>query len=145
MWGVTVKLIDRIRNVFTDELILPLDSFRPLMVSDRLPPVSVNGVRRSPHWMEFEKAYLHGKSCAGCGRIDTLSAHHMIPFHVDKSRELDVTNLLPLCYGPTFCHWVIGHCALSWECWHPDPVSEAKNAMQRFQQVRGVAKFLQRG
>lgn len=68
-------------------------------------------VVRSPKWPTFRKKYMVGKSCAVCGSKTGLEAHHIIPVHIDPSRELDETNLMPLCESRTTikCHLVIGH------------------------------------
>ena len=92
----------------------------------RQAPAVVAGVARSPKWAAFEREFLKGKTCLGCGRADLLSAHHILPFHVDQVRELDPTNLAPLCHGPTFCHFVLGPCNQAWTAWHPDPAAAAK-------------------
>jgi len=69
-------------------------------------------VPRSPLWPEVRKKWLayHG-SCAVCGRKTKLQVHHIIPFHVDPSKELDTTNLITLCEGNSDinCHYVFGH------------------------------------
>lgn len=68
---------------------------------------------RSPQWPKVRAAWLkeHGE-CAACGQTDHLNVHHVVPFAVDASKELDPTNLITLCTdgpGHMNCHLVIGH------------------------------------
>lgn len=67
--------------------------------------------KRSTKWPTFRKNFLKGKSCAVCGGTKKLEAHHIIPFHINPSLELDETNLIALCEGNKNinCHLVIGH------------------------------------
>lgn len=69
------------------------------------------GKKRSPKWRKFCKGFLKGKVCAACGKADGLQLHHIQPFHLFPERELDETNVIPLCSGPgdTDCHLMIGH------------------------------------
>ncbi len=65
---------------------------------------------RSSRWPAVRKAFLVGKSCAACGGIDSLEAHHMKPFHLYPELELDPNNLLALCEKPSHsCHFTFGH------------------------------------
>lgn len=41
--------------------------------------------------------------------------HHVVPVHVDGSKELDEGNLLTLC---AHCHLLVGHLML-WASWNP--------------------------
>lgn len=67
---------------------------------------------RSPKWPAFEKAFLKDfPSCNVCGTITGCVGHHVVPFHIDPSRELDRTNLWTLC--PPH-HLLFGH-LMSWE------------------------------
>ena len=70
--------------------------------------------RRSPQWPEVERAYKKAHpNCAVCGRSGSIQVHHKVPFHVDRSLELDPDNLISLC-EPTArtmkCHLIFGHC-----------------------------------
>jgi 5-methylcytosine-specific restriction enzyme A len=62
---------------------------------------------RSGHWPSVRAAYLHDHpTCEACGKAADLTVHHIVPFHIDPSRELDATNLITLCHT---CHLVFGH------------------------------------
>ena len=78
------------------------------------------GVPRSPQWPAFLKRFLAGKACAVCGRRDEpLTGHHIVPFHVDPARELDASNVLPVCDdSPTRrCHLLVCHLG-DWRLWN---------------------------
>jgi hypothetical protein len=92
----------------------------------RAAPDVVMGVPRGPGWPAWERERLKGKRCLGCGRPDLLTWHHIIPYHRDKSREFDPDNGVPLCRGPAWCHWHVGHGSVSWEVAVPDPRAAAK-------------------
>lgn len=75
------------------------------------------GASRSSQWPKVRAAHLKANpACLACGRREKLEVHHCVPFHVDKSRELDPTNLVTLCDTP--CHLVHGH-YLSWTRFNP--------------------------
>lgn len=67
--------------------------------------------KRSPKWPTFRKKFLAGKVCAVCGAKKKLEAHHVMPFHLDQSLELDEKNLIPLCESSKAvnCHLFFGH------------------------------------
>lgn len=69
--------------------------------------------KRSSKWPRLRKSFLEQHpQCAACGSRDKLEVHHIIPFNVDPSKELDWSNLITLCeskkYG-NICHLGIGH------------------------------------
>ena len=53
---------------------------------------------RSPEWPAVEKKHLREEPvCQWCGGAQKLQVHHIMPFHLDPSKELDDTNLITLC------------------------------------------------
>lgn len=70
-------------------------------------------VPRDPGWREIRNAFLidNGSICAVCGKVKNLNVHHIIPVHVDKTLELETSNLIVLCENktPMNCHLGIGH------------------------------------
>jgi 5-methylcytosine-specific restriction endonuclease McrA len=47
--------------------------------------------------------------CESCGGTKRLQVHHVRPFHLDPTLELDMSNLIVLCMGPLECHERLGH------------------------------------
>ncbi len=69
-------------------------------------------VARSPKWPALRKEFLKGKRCAVCNGTDNLEAHHKMPFHLDREKELDPKNLIALCEAKkdgVNCHLLFGH------------------------------------
>ena len=77
--------------------------------------------QRSPKWPAVRAKHLAANpSCAACGtaRKAILSVHHIVPFHVDRSKELDTANLITLCEGQGVnCHLLFGH-LMNWSSWN---------------------------
>lgn len=70
-----------------------------------------SSVPRSPKWPKERALYLiDHPACEACGRTHDTQVHHVVPFHVNKSLELDRSNFIGLC-GPHGCnaHFRIGH------------------------------------
>lgn len=87
--------------------------------------------KRHPQWAALAKRYLKGKCCAVCGGSDKVVPHHIIPVHVDATKELDETNLIPLCEGRVMnCHLVVGHLR-SWVSYNPTVREDAEIIRQR--------------
>jgi 5-methylcytosine-specific restriction endonuclease McrA len=63
---------------------------------------------RSPKWRNVRKEFIkNNNKCAACGSTRDLEVHHVIPVHIDESKELDVDNLITLCSES--CHILFGH------------------------------------
>lgn len=78
------------------------------------------GVPRSPDWPKVRGEFLKDHPvCECCGGSTMLNVHHIVPFHIDKSREEDKTNLITLCEGSNGlnCHLWAGHCG-NWSAWN---------------------------
>ena len=68
---------------------------------------------RSPHWPAHRAAWLKcHPTCAVCGGTRKLQVHHILPFHLFPSQELNPANLITLCetgeHGIN-CHLGVGH------------------------------------
>jgi hypothetical protein len=62
---------------------------------------------RSPKWDKVQKAHLAKEPCCQwCGSKKALNVHHIVPFHVNESLELDDGNLLSACRT---CHFSLCH------------------------------------
>jgi HNH endonuclease len=84
--------------------------------------------KRSDKWPALRKKFLKDKTCAVCGGKRKLEAHHVLPFHINRAKELDVQNLMPLCEGnPSLnCHLVVGH-LFNFKGFNPQAVDDAAN------------------
>ena len=91
----------------------------------------VKTIGRSRKWPALRESHLkqHSKCCA-CGGEQRLQVHHIVPVHINPSRELDSTNLITLCMGPDECHLEIGHRG-SWKRDNPDVVVDAASFLAR--------------
>ena len=78
---------------------------------------------RSNQWPTVRKNHLLIQPfCQVCGTQDSLEVHHMLPFCLDKSKELDPTNLITLCESGgkgICCHLFFGHLG-SWKKYNPN-------------------------
>lgn len=80
---------------------------------------------RSPSWDKVRDAHLECHPvCAACGASDNLQVHHIIPYRVEASRELDPSNLITLCMGKHDCHLHVGHGG-SFKYYNPNVISDA--------------------
>lgn len=87
---------------------------------------SLKGSKRSVHWRSVRNDHLKIEGwCRGCGSIKDLEVHHIHPFHLDPSRELDPKNLITLCesFGKE-CHLKMGHLG-NWKKFNPDIKKQA--------------------
>lgn len=90
--------------------------------------------RRDPHWPEVRRRHLlRNPCCAACGTKDYLEVHHIIPVHFPHGwlYELEFSNLITLCNGPTQkCHLWVGHCG-DWKARNPAVVEDARLLLKR--------------
>lgn len=84
------------------------------------------GLPRSPKWKEVRDRFLHlHPFCAVCGTNKKLEVHHIIPVHIDISKELVESNLITLCESKSHNdHLIFGH-FLNWKLFNENVVSDA--------------------
>jgi len=88
--------------------------------------------RRSPDWDKVRDAHLSlHPLCAACGGSEELQVHHIIPFHVEASMELEPSNLVTLCMGRLNCHLHVGHGG-SFRFYNPSVLKDALVASASF-------------
>lgn len=101
------------------------------------------GHARSPHWRKVRDAHLRKQPlCQLCGGDKNLNVHHIIPFHIDPSRELDPTNLITLCNGSSStisCHIRFGHFDNFRTKWNPNVVKDVALWRARFEAANEAA------
>jgi len=94
----------------------------------------VTGMPRSPGWPPARLAHLKRQpECQISGRRTDLEVHHIVPFHVDPSRELDPDNLVTL---SAHDHFVWGH-GCNWRNVNPDVLKDCERAKT----VRGIIRL----
>lgn len=82
--------------------------------------------QRSSQWPKVRDAHLKSDPvCNVCGGKEELNVHHITPFHIDKSKELDPSNLITLCNARN-CHFTFGH-LFNWSSSNPNVKSDAYN------------------
>lgn len=79
--------------------------------------ITALGTPRSGRWRKIRIQHLEkNPQCAVCGSSEKVVPHHIIPVHIDPSKELDPNNLISLCESKTFnCHLFFGHLK-NWSC-----------------------------
>lgn len=94
--------------------------------------VSSLGTPRSSSWKRIRDEHLTSNpACAVCGRRENVVPHHVVPVHMDPSRELDPENLITLCQGPAFnCHLFFGHLR-DWSNFNPEVRTDAEHWKKR--------------
>jgi hypothetical protein len=96
-------------------------------------------IKRSQKWAALRKEHLAKQpECQACGKSLNLQVHHIIPLHIDKTRELDPDNLITLCENvksSVFCHYTFGHLGISWLKYDPNII---ENARQRLNAVKSA-------
>jgi hypothetical protein len=72
---------------------------------------SILSVPRSHEWPKVRRGHLkHEPDCQWDFCTNNIEVHHIRPFHVDASLELDTNNLITLCSCTNHrCHIDIGH------------------------------------
>lgn len=84
--------------------------------------------RRSRKWPALRRVAIisAGGRCEACGGTTKLTVHHIVPFHVDPTRELDPRNLIVLCERQEAnCHLRLGH-GRDWDMANPNVVEDAR-------------------
>lgn len=71
------------------------------------------GHLRSSRWPKVRAQHLtEHPTCAVCNSTTKIEVHHITPFHLDPSKELDTNNLITLCETKANginCHLAFGH------------------------------------
>jgi len=81
------------------------------------------GAARSPQWRKVRKEHLRKNPfCAVSGSKKKLEIHHVIPFNIDPSLELEELNLITLSKK---YHLIFGHLG-SYHSYNPFIVKDAE-------------------
>lgn len=84
------------------------------------------GRPRSSEWPKVRKEHLKlFPTCAVCGGAENLQIHHIIPYHIDNTKELDKSNLITLCESKGSNHHILfGHLG-NFKSFNPDVEKDA--------------------
>lgn len=87
---------------------------------------------RSSQWVNVRKAHLDKQpTCQVCGSKERLVVHHIVPYHLDKTKELEPENLLTMCESPMHnCHFIWGH-FLRWNSHNVNVIEDAKVYLEK--------------
>ena len=78
---------------------------------------------RSPKWRTVREAHLsHQPNCQVCNRDKDLEVHHIVPVHIDYTKELDANNLITLC---SKCHLIFGH-LYDYKSWNKNVINDCE-------------------
>lgn len=94
---------------------------------------------RSWQWKDVRKKHLESQPyCQACGRKDNLEVHHIVPVHINPSRELDGSNLITLCSKG--CHLMFGH-LMDYKSWNPHVVADCQSYLSKIKERPYHDKF----
>lgn len=84
---------------------------------------------RSKEWPNIRKKHLEKQPCCqACGSTRRLEVHHIEPFHINPSRELDPNNLITLCGNG--CHFVFGH-LMDYSSWNVNVIEDSRVYLEK--------------
>lgn len=93
----------------------------------------VKTITRSSQWPKVRSLHLkHQPYCQNCGKkkLVGMQVHHIVPFHIDPSKELSFTNLITLCDNPR-CHLDKGHLG-NFKSWNVNVVEDCKTWLNKY-------------
>ena len=94
------------------------------MLSSLIPRIKIRLAFRSPKWSFIRKEHLKSNPCcAVCGSCVKPEVHHVIPVHIEPSKELEFDNLITLC--DKYCHFIFGH-LMNWKSYNISIKEDAK-------------------
>lgn len=107
-----------------------IDFILQLIAYVAVPLTAMGAGNRSPDWDDVRGDWIkENDSCAACGTRTRLEVHHVVPYAVDPSRELDRRNLITLCRS---CHLTFGHLRY-FESWNPTVREDAARFLAQVQ------------
>lgn len=116
-----------------------IEFFKGLVGAGSQQPSPVIGAR-SGRWPSFRRSFLKtNHKCEVCGGTTKLNVHHIVPFYIDQSKELDPENMITLCEGSRGlnCHFWIGHNG-NWKAWNENVRENAKSFGKMLSERLGV-------
>jgi hypothetical protein len=94
---------------------------------------------RSPSWNKVRNEHIRKyPKCAACGKTKNLEVHHIVPYKIDKTKELDINNLITLCGD--HCHFVFGH-LMDWKSYNPNIKEDAEQYLAKIKAKSYLEQF----
>lgn len=117
----------------------------PMVKAGGPSPAGMFATARAPGWSRLRAAWLKAHpACAVCGRTGpdaNCVPHHIVPVHVDASKELDDNNLVTLCESESVnCHLAFGH-LWNWSRWNPHVVVDAREWHRKITQSTDLRRI----
>jgi hypothetical protein len=98
-----------------------------------------HGVKRNSKWPSARKKHLKtNPTCQACGALTELEVHHMKPFHLHPTLELDPTNLITLCMEND-CHLYVGH-GDNFKAYNPNVLEDSAKVLAGKDKLKTVLK-----
>ena len=98
--------------------------------------VAMTPLPRSSKWPAARASFIkEHQECAACGTREDLDVHHVVPFHVDPSLELEHGNLITLCRAD---HLIWGHFR-DWKAYNPQVREDAEDYRCRMTEARKLS------
>jgi hypothetical protein len=98
-------------------------------INDILKGKAPMSASRSNEWPKVRDEHLkNNPTCVCCGGTKKLEVHHIQPFHLHPSLELEPSNLITLCEDASngiICHLCLGHLG-NYKSFNKDVVQDAK-------------------
>lgn len=90
---------------------------------------SIRYAVRSPKWQDVRKQHLEKEPCCmACGSCIKPEVHHIIPVHIDNTKELDPNNLITLC--DKYCHFIFGH-LMNYKSWNTNVIQDSEEYLDK--------------
>lgn len=87
--------------------------------------------KRSSSWPALRKQHIQQQPCCqACGSCKKPEVHHIVPVHLDPSKELEPENLITLC--DKYCHFVFGH-FMNYKSWNKNVVQDARDYLHKIE------------
>ena len=98
-----------------------------------------HGVKRSSKWPAARKKHLKlFPVCEACGSLNEIEVHHMKPYHLHPTLELDPTNLITLCMDND-CHLYVGH-GDNFKAYNPNVKEDSAKVLAGKEKLKAVLK-----
>ena len=100
---------------------------------------TLHTAKRSSKWPAARKKHMKTNPvCEACGSSTELDVHHIKPFHLHPTLELDPANLITLCMEND-CHLYVGH-GDNFKAYNPNVKEDAATVLAGKDKLKNVLK-----